>query len=81
MSAARTHSGAMAYARRHCLKRPCDRCGETRQSQVHHKDRNRLNSATENLERLCVWCHGAEHASDKRANAIRGWETRRARSA
>lgn len=32
---------------------------------VHHKDRNRLNNAVENLEILCLNCHAEEHINDR----------------
>jgi 5-methylcytosine-specific restriction endonuclease McrA len=42
----------------------CNRCGYNRYEsvlRVHHKDRNRANSAPENLEILCPTCHEEEH--------------------
>src|SRR5688572_13101342 len=47
---AKSRSGASNTAKRLYPKRPCERCGETRQSQVHHKDRNYMNNALDNLE-------------------------------
>jgi hypothetical protein len=58
---------------------PCERCGSHRRSQVHHKDRNPMNNALDNLERLCHWCHAAEHAPEIKARAAQGWITRRQR--
>lgn len=47
----------------------CNRCGYDRYEsvlQVHHKDRNRQNNLSNNLEVLCPTCHVEEHflASD-----------------
>lgn len=45
----------------------CERCGyDTHEAAiiVHHKDRNRLNDADENLEVLCANCHAIEHWGD-----------------
>lgn len=42
----------------------CQRCGYDKYVQVlevHHKDRNRLNNAIENLEVLCCNCHSEDH--------------------
>ena len=44
-------------ARRLLPPQPCQQCGETRQSQIHHKDGNPLNNDLGNLERLCLWCN------------------------
>lgn len=76
---AKTRHGALKMAYRLKPKAPCERCGETRSSQIHHKDRDYMNNAMENLERLCRWCHGREHAAENKARAWRGWETRRAK--
>lgn len=46
------------------LPHKCNRCGydtNVAALQVHHKDRNRLNSSIENLEILCANCHAIEH--------------------
>ena len=46
------------------LPKVCNRCGYCTIPgvlQVHHKDRNRTNSAIENLEVLCPTCHAIEH--------------------
>jgi hypothetical protein len=40
---------------------PCERCGSTRFIDVHHKNRDELDNAPENLERLCRSCHHREH--------------------
>lgn len=77
-----TRSHASQYASRHCPKGPCVRCGETRQSEVHHhKNRDYLDNSPENLERLCLWCHRHEHVDDPGSHdrAMRGWATRVAR--
>lgn len=41
----------------------CERCAEDHLEVlcVHHKDRNRKNSDPDNLETLCLNCHGREH--------------------
>ena len=38
-----------------------------------------MNNALENLERLCHWCHGQEHAAEIKARSARSWEIRRER--
>lgn len=47
----------------------CERCGlpsrNTRQLDVHHKDRNKANNDPLNLETLCRSCHIKEHAFDE----------------
>jgi len=74
-----TRGIASRHARRLKPAQPCERCGTKRRSQVHHKDRNYLNNALENLERLCHWCHMQEHAPEIQARSARGWQTRRER--
>ena len=76
---AKTRSGASNTAKRLKPYRPCERCGETRQSHVHHKNRDQFDNRLENLERLCIWCHAKEHAEEARERAPRAWATRRAR--
>jgi len=42
----------------------CERCGYDKHEAaiiVHHKDRNRMNDADDNLEVLCCNCHAIEH--------------------
>lgn len=42
----------------------CQRCGHEGPDwhfQTHHRDRDRKNNTPENLERLCIPCHRAEH--------------------
>jgi 5-methylcytosine-specific restriction endonuclease McrA len=39
----------------------CQRCGSTRNVDVHHKDENRHNSDLSNLEVLCRSCHSKAH--------------------
>ena len=43
----------------------CERCGSPGE-EIHHRDRNPLNEARENLERLCRPCHIMEHRYDGR---------------
>lgn len=38
----------------------CERCGKTA-TLVHHRDHNRNNNVTSNLESLCKQCHQIEH--------------------
>lgn len=42
----------------------CKNCGSTKTLQRHHKDRNPLNNAPENIEILCRTCHKNEHLRD-----------------
>lgn len=45
----------------------CERCGYNSHNApiiVHHRDRNRMNDAIENLEVLCCNCHAIEHWGD-----------------
>lgn len=45
----------------------CNRCGYDeleKMLDVHHIDGNRSNSALDNLEVLCVWCHALETRKD-----------------
>lgn len=46
----------------------CERCGHTATIELprHHKDRNRANNASTNLEVLCIPCHNKEHMQEKR---------------
>src|SRR5262245_28986984 len=74
----KTRSVASKYARRLKPKAPCEICGETRQSQVHHRDGDYMNNAVENLMRLCQWCHGVAHRGPAASErACRGWATKR----
>ena len=43
----------------------CERCGYSTQNilELHHRDRNRTNNVSENLEILCPNCHAQEHHS------------------
>jgi 5-methylcytosine-specific restriction endonuclease McrA len=45
----------------------CERCGFDVYEilQVHHKDRNKKNIRSENLELLCPNCHAKEHFLEK----------------
>jgi 5-methylcytosine-specific restriction endonuclease McrA len=52
-----------AMIRRNLLKK-CERCGYDEHPEilgVHHKDRNRQNNHSSNLEVLCPNCHSLEH--------------------
>lgn len=39
----------------------CSRCGRTLPTQIHHDDRNPVNTEKNNLLELCDLCHAAEH--------------------
>jgi hypothetical protein len=46
----------------------CERCGYDKHEAavvVHHKDRNRMNDADDNLEVLCANCHAIEHWNER----------------
>lgn len=45
------------------LGNKCERCGETSNLHVHHKDENFTNNLKENLELLCKPCHNEEHST------------------
>lgn len=47
-----------------CIKTKCERCQATERLGLHHKDHNRTNNDTHNLETLCPSCHTAEHWAD-----------------
>jgi hypothetical protein len=42
----------------------CARCRGTTRLQRHHKDRNPLNNARNNVEILCQTCHKTDHLED-----------------
>lgn len=44
----------------------CERCPETKNLHVHHKDRDWSNNNIDNLETLCPTCHLQEHWSEWR---------------
>lgn len=48
------------------VRSKCERCGETRRLQVHHKTYVRFGGEEllDDLESLCVWCHSQEHGTD-----------------
>ena len=39
----------------------CENCGSNVRLQVHHRDGNKDNNATHNLQTLCQSCHSSEH--------------------
>lgn len=39
---------------------PCEKCGDPK-GQRHHKDRNTLNNARQNIQFLCATCHTKQH--------------------
>lgn len=41
----------------------CNRCSRRLFLQRHHRDRDRSNNSSENVEILCRWCHQDEHIS------------------
>ena len=48
-------------ARRKKPRLTCEKCGQTRQLEVHHRDRKATNNALHNLQVLCLRCHRKEH--------------------
>lgn len=44
---------------------PCECCGKTGPTDVHHRDGNWQNNSLENLERLCRSCHIRAHQSER----------------
>jgi hypothetical protein len=45
--------------------RRCERCGSTYRIEVHHRDEDRSNNTSSNLEVLCKRCHRKHHAVSK----------------
>ena len=45
----------------------CERCGSMRKVELprHHKDRNRANNDSSNIEVLCIPCHNKEHIPER----------------
>ena len=43
------------------LLKECNQCKSQEKLLIHHKDRNRYNNKTDNLETLCTKCHYIEH--------------------
>lgn len=39
----------------------CSICGRTGYTELHHKDRNPMNTSSENVIELCMYCHKIEH--------------------
>lgn len=56
---------AVVFARAHGYE-DCNECGVAKVEHIHHRDRDKLNSAPENLEGLCANCHHARHAQENR---------------
>jgi hypothetical protein len=60
-----------------CIRRngklSCERCGfdDARGLVVHHRDRDRANTAEENLETLCCNCHAIEHWPDSASKIMK----------
>lgn len=61
-----SESGVMARARRACSKGVCVVCRKANGVDVNHKDRDHLNAAAENLERICRRCHSQQHREEER---------------
>lgn len=40
---------------------PCDRCGNVKRLEIHHKDEDYDNDSFNNFERICHQCHSIEH--------------------
>ena len=62
-------NGKYSYRQTTLNNRPavCERCGYDEHIAgivIHHKDRNRNNNSSENLEVLCAICHNIEHWGD-----------------
>ena len=75
---AKTEASGRQQARRMLPPGPCEQCGETRRSQIHHKDGNARNNDLGNLARLCLWCNRKTMAGQRAsAAAALGWATRR----
>ena len=64
--------GARRRAQNAIPAAPCEACG-TPNADRHHKDRNILNNALDNIAFLCRGCHSAEHAEEARERASRNW--------
>jgi hypothetical protein len=45
-------------------KKHCNRCGETSQLVIHHKDNIHKNNVPDNLEVLCSPCHSSHHKQE-----------------
>lgn len=54
-------SGAQSGYYDRFLKESCERCGSSQNLLIHHRDRNRYNNDSVNLETLCKRCHQIEH--------------------
>lgn len=54
------------------VKKEFNRCGTSRNVQIHHKDRDKTNNEQSNLEYLCKSCHASEHEKDGISAFIRG---------
>lgn len=52
------------------MPKVCERCGSTKNLNVHHRDRNRSNNTRENLMILCERCHTTYHNN----NGDIGWK-------
>ncbi len=45
-------------------KKCCELCNNINSLDIHHKDRNKLNNNTDNLQVLCRSCHTKEHRNN-----------------
>lgn len=56
-----TTTTAHWHSRKLVPKGPCEMCGKTGKTDVHHKDGNWMNNDPKNLVRLCRSCHLKAH--------------------
>lgn len=66
-------NGKYSYRKTTLNERPpiCERCGYDKHEAaivIHHKDHNRENNKSENLEVLCANCHAIEHWGEEENN-------------
>jgi hypothetical protein len=71
-----TCRGRTGHGKRPDRRLICDRCGFVArhlcQIDIHHKDRNRKNNVSDNLENICANCHRLEHSLEFTINKKMG---------